>query len=345
MFGPDRRLARSKQQRTANDVFQLADIARPLVGPQHRQRAVGQPRDRLALGVMTQDHREGERGDIARALCQRVERHRKHVEPIEQIFAETACGDFRRKIAVGACDDADVDLDRGGRTDRDDFAFLQGAQKFGLQGQRHLGDFVEQQRAAVGSAEEAFARGVGAGEGAFLVAEQQRFQHRFGNGGTVDRNERLFGPGAALMDELRQHLLAGAGRPVDQHWNIGLRQPVGERDDRQRYRIGRNRAAICAQKRYQCGDRRLARGIVIPDRAALAGKFQPVGLGAFEHDRAAMMAAFRISRIDQLYRSVEEQRGSNPRQPRCDCPVFALTARRFVNPDHDDPVPPNSVTC
>ena len=70
-----------------------------------------------------------------------------------------------------------------------DLALLQGAQQLGLQAPVHLGDFVEQQRAAVGLLELADAAGDRAGEGALLVAEQLALQQVLGDGGAVDRDE------------------------------------------------------------------------------------------------------------------------------------------------------------
>ncbi len=57
-----------------------------------------------------------------------------------------------------------------------DHALLDRAQQLGLQAHVHLGDFVEQQRAAIGLLELADAARERAGEGALLVAEQFGFQ-------------------------------------------------------------------------------------------------------------------------------------------------------------------------
>ncbi len=74
-----------------------------------------------------------------------------------------------------------------------DFAFLQHAQQLGLQAERHLGDFVEQQRAALRLLELAGVRGVRAGEGAALVAEQHGFEHVLGDRRAVDGDEGSVG--------------------------------------------------------------------------------------------------------------------------------------------------------
>ena len=59
-----------------------------------------------------------------------------------------------------------------GRADAHEGAGLEHAQQLDLQLERHLGDLVEEQRAAVGALEEALVLAVGAGEAALLVAEQ-----------------------------------------------------------------------------------------------------------------------------------------------------------------------------
>jgi hypothetical protein len=67
--------------------------------------------------------------------------------------------------------------------------FLQHAQQLGLQRQRHLRNFIEQQRAALRLFELAGVRRMRAGEGAALPAEQDRLQHVLGDGGAVDGDE------------------------------------------------------------------------------------------------------------------------------------------------------------
>ena len=47
------------------------------------------------------------------------------------------------QIAVGCGQETNVDFDRLAAADPVDFAFLDGAQQFGLQANIHLADFVE----------------------------------------------------------------------------------------------------------------------------------------------------------------------------------------------------------
>jgi hypothetical protein len=86
-----------------------------------------------------------------------------------------------------------------------ELAVGQDAQQAGLEFRRHVADFVEKQRAAVGLLEAPPARGGGAGEGAALVAEQFGFEQVLGDGGRVEGDEGLVRAGCGG---------AGRGRPV-----------------------------------------------------------------------------------------------------------------------------------
>ena len=118
-----------------------------------------------------------------------------HVEPVEEVFAEGAFLDELPKVGVGRRNDAGVELDRLRFADALDLALLQRAQQLGLQRQRHQADFVDEERAAVREFEPADAVGDGAGERAARVAEQLGLGQTFGNGGRVERDERLVARG------------------------------------------------------------------------------------------------------------------------------------------------------
>ena len=89
-------------------------------------------------------------------------------------------------------------------------ALLQHAQQLDLRRRHHLGDFVEEQRAAVRELEHAGPAIVRAGEGALLVTEDLALEQRLRNRRAVDGDERERRPRAQLVDRLRDELLAGA---------------------------------------------------------------------------------------------------------------------------------------
>ena len=118
----------------------------------------------------------GELEHVGRPLAQRRDLQVHDVEAEQQVLAERALAHRLGQVAVRGGDDADVDRHRPGAADAVDHALLDGAQQLGLQPHVHLGDFVEQQRAAVRLLELADAARDRAGEGALLVAEQLGFE-------------------------------------------------------------------------------------------------------------------------------------------------------------------------
>ena len=165
----------------------------------------------------------GQRQDVVAAVAQRREREGKYVEAVVEIFAEPAGGDFRAQQPIGGRDHAHVERHGGGAADALDLPLLQHAQQLGLQRERHLGDLVEQQRAALGLFELAGMRGVRAGERALLVAKQHGFEHVLGDRRAIDRDEVALRARTRAMDDAREHFLAGARLADDQHRAVGHR--------------------------------------------------------------------------------------------------------------------------
>jgi hypothetical protein len=89
-----------------------------------------------------------------------------------------------------AANDAHIGFDRGAAADGGVFALLQHAQQAGLRLHRHVADLVEEQGAAFGLLEAARIAGVGAREGALLVAEQLGFDELARDRRHVDGDER-----------------------------------------------------------------------------------------------------------------------------------------------------------
>ena len=128
----------------------------------------------------------------------KFERH--DVQAEIQILAELLRPDHLGQILIRGGDHAGVGVNRRRAADADHHLFLQHAQQLGLAAEAQVADLVEKQRAAGGQLELALPRFVGVGEGPFLVAEQLAFQQRLGDGGAVDRDERLVAAAAQIVD-------------------------------------------------------------------------------------------------------------------------------------------------
>ena len=76
-------------------------------------------------------------------------------QPVIEILAEFSGGDLGLDIAAGRGDDAHVDRDLGAAADALEGLIDQHAQNLVLRLARHVGDFVDEQRAAMGLFERA----------------------------------------------------------------------------------------------------------------------------------------------------------------------------------------------
>ncbi len=125
---------------------------------------------------MHSDEVASKQSDVVDALAQRRREDGKNLQPVIEIGSKLFFSDHCGQVAVSCGDEADVDGDGPGAAETLDFAFLDGAQKFGLQFEGHLADFVEEERAFVGKFETAHLAGNGAGERALLVAKEFALQ-------------------------------------------------------------------------------------------------------------------------------------------------------------------------
>jgi hypothetical protein len=181
-------------QQSLEDVGQLAHVARKVGGNQLGQslgcqdgHRAAQPRGDLV------GQRDDERRDIPAPLAQRRQLDGENRETVVKVGTKLATGHHGAQIAVGRRDDANVDGDRPRAADPIELAFLQHAEKLGLQGQRHFGDLVEQQGAVVGLLDAADAPIGGPGEGALLVPEQLALEQLTRKCGAIDRDPRARG--------------------------------------------------------------------------------------------------------------------------------------------------------
>ena len=216
-------LAIMQNHEGADDVLQLAHIARPLIG-EHRlfHRGCKTPKSLLLLAGELGEKSATDQQHIVVPFAQGRQRDRHHMQAVEQVLAEAPRRNLGRGIAVGCADDAHVDRRRRVRADPLHRACLQEAKHFCLQRQVHLANFVEKERASVRLYSRTLARRRSAGEGPFLVAEDLAFQQIARDGGTVDGNERPVAPLAELVKRLGAQFLSGATLARDE--NGGLRR-------------------------------------------------------------------------------------------------------------------------
>ena len=134
------------------------------------------------------------------------------------------------EVAIRGRDDADIDgRARGIGSHGLDLAVLEEAQEQRLHAQAHLADFVEEQRAAVRQTELADLVAIRAGEAALDVAEQLRFEQRFGDARAVDGHELGRAAARMIVNVPGDDILAGAAFAGHQHFRVAGRGALGER--------------------------------------------------------------------------------------------------------------------
>ena len=175
--GREQDRAAGLQQGLLEDALQLPDVARPGVAAQPLQRLRGDlanlPPEFAAEAPQVVLHQQRQ---VVAPLAQGGQVDGEDAQPVIQVRPELPLGRPCLQVAVGGRDQPHVGPDRLVAADALERLLLQQPQDLGLQGQRHVADLVEEQRAAVALLELADAAAVGAGEGALLVAEQLALQ-------------------------------------------------------------------------------------------------------------------------------------------------------------------------
>src|SRR5690606_5522668 len=80
-----------------------------------------------------------------------------------------------------------------------------------LQIQRHVAEFIEEQRTAFGQLETPGTAADGAGKGALFMAEQFTFKQLGRNSATVNRYERFIAAAGMVVQVARHHFFTSAG--------------------------------------------------------------------------------------------------------------------------------------
>src|SRR5215470_18543517 len=172
-----------------------------------------------------------EQWDVFASLSQRRKANRESVEPVIQIFTESAFFNGFSQVGVGDRHDAHIDSHGGRISDRLEFFLLQHAQQFRLAREREAVNLVEDDRSAVRQFETSLAILNRAGEGAFSVAEELAFEQGFGQRGAIDLNQRAGASTTVKMNRLRNQLLSGPALTLNQNGSFSLRDQSDQATD------------------------------------------------------------------------------------------------------------------
>ena len=218
---------RAHRHRALNLVPQLTDVAGPPVPGEQVQRLGTEMDVGLAqtLARVAQEERAQVR-DLLATLPQRRDMDADHAEPVVEIFAELTLGHPLLEVGVGRGEHADVHCLWTRFADRHDLALLQEAKQLRLDVERQVADFVEEQRASDGGANQPLLIGDRAGEAAAAMPEQLAVGQLASRRRAVVGEEHRGASGRADMNRARDEVFAGAAFPGDQHGEVVTLQPL-----------------------------------------------------------------------------------------------------------------------
>lgn len=179
-------------------------------------------RQALLLGAVQEVAHEI--GNVLRALAQGRQADRHDVQAEEQILAEEALVDELAQVAVRRRDDAHVRFHGHAPADGRVLSLLQHAQESRLRLQRHVADFIEEERTAFSLLEPSDAAPGRAGERALLMAEQIGLDQLARDRRHVDGDERTVPALAVIVQRAGDEFLARAALARDHHSQVRRHQ-------------------------------------------------------------------------------------------------------------------------
>src|SRR6202007_1458336 len=146
--------SRGEKDGALDEVFEFADVAGPRIVHKRIHDGRGNVLDDFVLAAAESlDEIADQEGNVFPALAEGREENGEDVEAVIKVAAEFFFGDELGKVRIGGGDDAHIDANGAIAAEALEFLFLENAEQFGLEFEREIADFVEEDRAAVGKFE------------------------------------------------------------------------------------------------------------------------------------------------------------------------------------------------
>ena len=199
-------------------MLELAHIAWPVVGADEGQGLLGHGdvAQTVFFGALAHEMLR-QKGPVGAPLPQGGDGDGQHIQAVIEIGAELALLGQPGHIAVGGGDDPCRHRPLPGGADLAHNAPFQHRQELGLQVQGQFTDLVHEQHPIFRRLDQTGARGVGAGEGAFFVAEQLGLDQVLGQAGAIHMHKGPLAAGAVGVQQPGHHILARSRLAKDQH--------------------------------------------------------------------------------------------------------------------------------
>src|ERR1700693_2406184 len=143
-----------------------------------------------------------QRHDVGTPFTQGWNLNAHNVKPIVQILAEHLFPDRSLQVSIRSGQHSKIACDCFRPAYSFKGAHLQDAKQLGLETRRELANFVQKNSSTFSHFETAYFAAYRPSNGTSLVTEEFCFQKVFGQGGAVDKHERLFFSPTVIVDSL-----------------------------------------------------------------------------------------------------------------------------------------------
>ena len=130
-------------------------------------------------------------------------------EPVIEVFPEAFVPKHLLQIAVGGCNDLDVQGNLFRASKGSNALLLKNAQKFDLGFERDFGNLIQKDGPCISRSEKARGFVYGTGKSTFFVSEQFAFKEFFGNSAAIHGHKGIRGATAFVVDVLSDQVFSG----------------------------------------------------------------------------------------------------------------------------------------
>ena len=253
-------------------------------------------------------------GNVLNSVTQRRQAQTDDIQAMVEVLSKLSALDAFFQILVRRGNDANIGLNGLVTAYAVKVPVGEYTQKPSLQLHRHIADFIQKERAALGLLKAAQTRGHRTGERAFFVAKQFTFEQFSRDGRHVDRNVRGAAAAAVLPNGTRNDLLARSGLSGEQHGDVALRKPS---DGTKNFLHGWR---LTNQIRHRCRGffhRRGCRRCTLCGRACLTGRrMQTAAAGVFHGSADEFNSLQHIKGLGQIFKRTALKGGNRTFQVR-----------------------------
>ena len=210
-----------KDDGALDNVLELAYVSRPVMGGQLTQDGLSQAWDAAVHPLSTVSEKMGcQLRNVFSAFTKRRNMKGKDTQSIVEILTKVSGIDFLFKIAIGRCEDPNVDVASAGVADTLEFVLLNHSEKLRLHRERNFPNFVQKEGAMIGHFKAAQAIGQSPGKCTFDVAKEFALEECVRYGTTIHLDEGPILACTAVMNRAGDEFLPGPALASNQDCRI-----------------------------------------------------------------------------------------------------------------------------